>query len=125
MLYQPDEKPELDQLQCMCYTNKEGKDVSFRLMERIQPKCTNLAIALKFPLHKINTIKHESDSVYTLLSEWLSESNKDEDPRPVTWDTLIAALRHAGLGEEAEIVEKQFFVTMAVQEPVSRKGMFC
>ena len=97
----------------------------FRLMERIQPKWTKLAIALKFPSHKINTFKHETDSVYALLSEWLRGGNKDEDARTVTWGTLIVALRHAGLEEEAGIIEEQFFVSMAVQEPVLQKSMFC
>ena len=110
----------------MCYTNKEGKVVYFRLMDRIQPKWTKLAIALKFPSHRINTFELKVDPVFTLLSEWLRGSTKDEDPSSVvTWGTLITALRYAGLEEEAEIIEKQFLVTMAVQEPVSQKSMFC
>ena len=109
----------------MCYTNNEGKVVYFRLMDRIQPKWTKLAIALKFPSHKINSFKHEIEPVFTLLSEWLKGGNKDEDPSSVvTWGTLITALRYAGLEEEAEIIE-QFFVTKADQEPVSQKGLFC
>ena len=124
--YWPEEKPELYQLQCMCYTSNEGKLVYFRLMDRIQPKWTKLAIALKFPSHKINTFKLETEPVFTLLSEWLKGGNRNEDPSSVvTWGTLITALRYAGLEEEAEIIEKQFFETMAVQEPVSQKGPLC
>ena len=95
--------------------------MSFRLMDRIQPKWINLAIALKFPLHKINSFKRETDPVITLLCEWLI------DPRSVlvTWGTLITALQNAGLEEEAKIIEKHCLVTMTVQEPVSRKSLFC
>ena len=101
--------------------------MSFRLMDRIQPKWINLAIALKFPPHKINTFKRETDPVITLLCEWLTGGDKDEDPRSVlvTWGALITALQNAGLEEEAKIIEKQFLVTMSVQEPVSRKSIFC
>ena len=98
----------------------------FRLMDRIRPKWIDLAIALKFPLHMINTFELKTNPVFTLLCEWLRGSIMDEDPSSVvTWGTLITALRHAGLEEEAEIIEKQFLVTMAVQKPVSRKSMFC
>ena len=98
----------------------------FRLMDRIQPKWTKLAIALKFPPYRINTFELKVDPVFTLLCEWLRGGNKDEDSRSVvTWGTLITALRYAGLEEEAEIIEKQFLVTMAhVQKPVSQ-GLFC
>ena len=124
--YRSDEKPELDQLYCMRYTNKEGKTVYFRLVDRIRPKWINLAIALKFPPYRIDTLKCESDTVYTLLREWLRGANKDEDPKSVvTWSTLITALQYAGLEEEAEIIEKQFFVTMGDQELVSQKGLIC
>ena len=109
----------------MCYSNKEGKVVYFRLMDRIQPKWTKLAIALKFPSHRINTFELKVDPVFTLLCEWLRGGNKDEDPRSViTWGTLITALQYAGLEEEAEIIKKQFFVTKADQEPVLQKGLF-
>ena len=109
----------------MCYTNKEGEIVSFRLMDRIEPKWINLAIALKFPAYRINVYELKTNPVYTLLSEWLKGGNKDEDSRSITWGTLITALRSAGLEEEAEIIEKQFVGTVAVQEPISQKSLFC
>ena len=121
-----DEKPELHQLQCMCYTNNEGKVMYFRLMDRIEGKWTNLAIALKFSLHKINTFEVKPNPVLTLLCEWLRGSTMDDDLSPVvTWGTLTTALRYAGFEEEAEIIEKQFFETVAVEEPVSQKSLFC
>ena len=98
----------------------------FRLMDRIKPKWNKLAIALKFPPHRIDTFDLQTDPVYTLLCEWLKGDNKDVDPSSVvTWGTLITALRYAGFEEEAKIIEKQFFVTVAVQEPVSQKSLFC
>ena len=56
----------------------------------------------------MDTIKHEDDPVLYLMSEWLQGANQEKDPRPVTWRTLIAALRHANVQEEANILEKHF-----------------
>ena len=38
------------------------------------------------------------------LRKWLQGANKTEDP--ITWRTLIAALRHANFQEEVKILEK-------------------
>ena len=45
------------------------------------------------------------DPVFHLLSEWLQGANQEEDARPVTWRTLIMAMRHARVYEEANILE--------------------
>ena len=83
---------------------------SFRLMDRLKPQqhWRSLAIALKFPLHKIATIESKDDPVFCLLSEWLQGANHDNDQRPVTWRTLIEALRHANVHAEANELEKHY-----------------
>ena len=92
----------------MSYTGEDGKIVHFRLMDRIKPRVTRLAIALNFPDHIIADMKTDSDPVYFLLTKWLRGDNQEEDSRPLTWGTLITALGEAGLMEEAKILEEQF-----------------
>ena len=106
ILTSADDKPGLDQLQYMSYTGEDGRDVHFRLMDQLSPRWRRFAIALKFPQHEI--MKHEDDPVLYLMSEWLRGANQEKDPRPVTWRTLIKALRHADVREEATVLEKHF-----------------
>ena len=56
-------------------------------------------------------MEHKDDPVYHLLSEWLRGANQERDSRPVTWATLITALRDANVQEEADILEKHFVET--------------
>ena len=92
----------------MSYIGEDGEDVHVRLMDRLKPPqhWRSLAIALKFPYHKIATIKSKDDPVFCLLNEWLQGANHDNDQRPVTWRTLIEALRHANVHAEAYELEK-------------------
>ena len=99
----------------MSYTGEDGRDVHFRLMDQLKSHWRRLAIALKFPQHQMDTIKHEDDPVLYLMSEWLQGANQEKDPRPVTWRTFIEALRHANVQEEANVLEKHF-----IQFPVIR-----
>lgn len=115
-----DDKPEMYQLQCMCYTNKEGDTVDVRLVDRIQPKWYEFAVSLRFPLHRIQSIKREDNPVVSLLIEWLQGGNMTEDRRPVTWATFIEALHHAGLKEEANIMQ---FITSDHKKVDKQEGM--
>ena len=107
----------------MSYTGEDGKDVHFRFMQRVRPHWRDLAIALKFSQHEIATMKHEDDPVYCLLGEWLRGANQEEDTRPVTWGTLIEALRHADVQEEATVLEKHF-IHIPVTIPNAAAGVF-
>ena len=112
-----DSKPTLQYLQYMSYTSENGKTVHFRLMDRITPRVTQLAIALCFPQHIIDVLETKKGGpVYYVLSEWLRGGNQEYDQRPLTWGTLITALQHAGLLEEAEIVKKYVLATPLVNE---------
>ena len=111
-----DSKPKLQYLQYMSYTSENGKTVHFRLMDRIKPRVTQLAIALSFPRYFIDDLETKRNPVYNMLSEWLRGGNQEHDKRPLTWETLIAALQHAGLLEEAEIVKKYVLATPLVDE---------
>ena len=97
-----DAKPRFRDLQNMTYLDEDGKHVQFRLMERMRPHIRQVAIALGFPHHDII---RTSDPVFHLLSKWLQGDNQ-EDPKPVTWGTLITVLRDAKMHEEAKILEK-------------------
>ena len=120
-------KPTLKDLQCMSYTSEDGMTVPFRLMDRIRPRVTRLAIALGFPLHVIDKLEIKWNPVYYLLAEWLRGGNQEHSSRPLTWATLIAALEEAGLLEEVNILKKHFVATMVALEiplpPLSDIGM--
>ena len=108
----------------MSYTGEDGGDTYFRLMDQLQPHWRRLAIALKFRQCDITVIKQEDDPVYHLLSEWLRGANQERDSRPVTWATLITALREANVQEEANILEKHFVEIKLpiVPVPMSQTG---
>ena len=92
----------------MSCTSEDGVGVTLRLMDRISPRLTNLAIALEFPEYTIAKLKTEHEPVHYLLFEWLKGANKDYDKRPPTWGTLITALDEAGLIEEVRILKEHF-----------------
>ena len=102
-----DEKPALDDLKYMSIAGEDG-ETHFRLMEHLQFRWRSLAIALKFPFHSIEAIEHSKNPIYQPLSEWLQGANMKEDTRPLTWTTLIEALREAKIHEEADTLEKHF-----------------
>ena len=92
----------------MSYTGEDGGVTYFRLMDQLQLHWRRLAIALKFHYCDITVMEHKDDPVYHLLIEWLRGANQERDSRPVTWATLITALRDANVQEEANILEKYF-----------------
>ena len=102
-----DSIPQLVDLQHLTYTTEDGRRVNLRLMDQLRPHIVHVAIALWLPDHvATDTIKHHDDPVYYLLIEWLQGANRELDPRPVTWRTLIAALRDANCHEVADQLEK-------------------
>ena len=105
----------------MSYTSEDGQTVHFRLMDRIKPRMTGLAIALGFPQHIIANLTTELNPVYYLLGEWLNGRNQEHDPRPLTWGTLITALQHAGLLDEVKILEEHFVAPVAEPMPLARQ----
>ena len=92
----------------MSYTDEVGRDTHFRLMDQLKPYWRRLAIALNFLSCDITVMEHKDDPVYHILSEWLRGANQERDSRPVTWATLITALREANVQEEADMLEKHF-----------------
>ena len=107
-----DDKPDLSDLLYMSYTGDDGRDVHFRLMDQLKPHWRRLAIALKFPQHEIDTMESKDDPVYYLLKEWLRGANKEKDSRPASWRTLIEALRHANVQEEASVLEEKLILDL-------------
>ena len=103
----------------MSYTGEDGRDTHFRLMDQLQLYWMRLAIALKFLPRDIAVMKQEDDPVFYLLSEWLRGASQERDSRPVTWATLISALRHANAQKEADILEKHFVAIKLPKVPVA------
>ena len=83
-------------------------------MNQLQPHWRRLAIALEFLPCDIAVMEHKDDPVFHLLSEWLRGANQERDSRPVTWATLITALRDANVQEEINMLEKHFVQTVAI-----------
>ena len=106
----------------MSYTGEDGRDTRFRLMNQLQPHWRRLAVALKFLPCDITVMEHKDDPVYHLLSEWLRGANKERDSRPVTWGTLITALRDANVQEEADMLGNHFVQTESAPVAVSQSG---
>ena len=109
-------------LQCMSYTDEDGKATEFRLKDRIFRNWKDFAYALRFPIHAVESIKPGEDPVEHFLRKWLQGTNKTEDPRPITWGTLIAALRHANFQEEVKILEKHLIQVDTVS---TQSGKLC
>ena len=103
----------------MSYTGEDGRATHFRLMDQLQPYWRRLAVALRFRQCDITIMKQEDDPVFHLLSEWLRGANQERDSRPVTWATLITALREANVQEEANMLEKHFVKTKLPIVPVA------
>ena len=119
VLSSADDKPGLHDLQCMSYTGEDGREVHFRLMDQLKPHWRRLAIALKFLQYEIDAMESKDDPVYYVLSKWLRGANQENDSRPVTWGTLIAALRHANIQDEATVLETHLVDT---SESVPKPG---
>ena len=102
-----DDKPALADLLYMSYTGEDGREIHFRLMDQLKPHThwRRLAIALKFLQHEIDAMGSKDDPVYYVLSEWRRGVNQENDSRPVTWRTLITALQHANIQDEATVLE--------------------
>ena len=113
----------MDQLLHMSFTDEGGETVHFRLLDRIQPRWERLAIALRFPQYNIAAMQNKTDPTCYLLSEWLQGANQEHNTQPLTWRTLITALREANIQEEANILEK-YLVTEPVQETESPLGQY-
>ena len=107
----------------MSYTGEDGRVVHFRLMQQVGPHWRKLAIALDFPESEIAIMEKKDDPVFYLISEWLRGANQEKDPRPVTWRTLIEALRHANVQEEATVLEK-YFIQVPVTRPNAAAGEY-
>ena len=117
-----DDKPDLSDLQYMSYTGDNGREVHFRLMDQLKPYWRTLAIALKFPRHEIVIMESMNDPIYCLLAEWLRGANKEKDSRPASWRTLIEALRHANVQDEATILEEKIIIGLRA---ASLSGEMC
>ena len=98
----------------MSYTGEDGRDVHIRLMDQLKPHWRRLAIALKFSQHEIAMMESKDDPMFYFFFDWLRGANQERDSRPVTWATLITALRLANVQEEANMLEKHFVQTESV-----------
>ena len=84
-------KPELHQLDLL-----EGNGNTVRVIDEVAAKWEKLAMRLYFKSHDMDRIRrdHHQDSTaacQTMFSEWLNGKGRG----PISWNTLIQALREA------------------------------
>ena len=79
-----------------------------RIIDRVSPQWKSLAAALGFDLARIEVIDQTAfrrpvDACREMFGRWL---NGDYDLEPVTWDSLIQCLMHAGLMDTADSLKE-------------------
>lgn len=112
----------------MDYHDSKGGRVSFRLVDRILPRCQQLATALGFPQHTIDVMMklRGDEPVWHLLNEWLSGTSQEGDSKkPITWRTLIEALRRAKMHEEVTILTETEFIFDSDMSSESGELLLC
>ena len=91
------------------------KDKKFCLLDRVKARWKRVARALKFPEYDIDTAEAKGDEAAGwIFKVWLRGGNMEEDDRPITWNTLITALKEANMGGEVDILD-----TYLVERPVA------
>lgn len=105
----------------MSYKNSNNEEEEFRLIARIDPYFKEFARALNFPNYTFKTAKNKGDDgVDWLIGEWLRGANMSNDKRPITWDTLIAALKEAGMKDEVDIIENYIVIPRKIPLSTSK-----
>ena len=112
-------KPELNQLQYMEYMDVEkGKLVPYRVMDKLQRVWEDLATALNFDpdiIEVMATKNSAKESLRCLLTDWLRGENMERDDSPLTWGTLVKAMKKAKSKAVAD------FLTEHLDEMLSRE----
>ena len=81
----------------------DGKTV--RVIEEVSAKWKDVAIALRFDIHKLNNLESDAQHVSEcacreMFIKWLDK--REDLRRPITWATLIQSLKDAQLVKTAE-----------------------
>ena len=93
-------QPNLGNLTIIIWTNKDGKEEKFRLLQSICHKWTEIGDLLHVPhplLEEWKKIQNPVDRIQLVLSYWLSLNPDDAPPYSVSWEGLYQLLVDAQL----------------------------
>lgn len=101
-------KPEGKKLYSIIYTDLEGKEQSFHLIDKIQADCARLGTILGLEYNTLKGIDKEYRSdmpgfCNEILQKWITRAKGEHS---VTWSGLLDALKAAQLGGIATDLEK-------------------
>ena len=102
-----DSKPDFKTLVCLKYKDEQGRTQI--IMDEIAARWKRIGISLNFSPSSLNNIEltchHDVEGcVNRLLAMWLDGHVQDVSQAPITWETLLQALREARLGQLADVV---------------------
>ena len=102
-----DTKPEITTLNCFKYKDEQGRTQRIYIMDEIAAKWKRFGLCLKFSPSSLNNIESTCRGdveacVNRLLTMWLEGHVQDVSHAPITWETLLEALRDARLGKVAD-----------------------
>ena len=102
-----DTKPDMSTLLCFKYKDEQGKTQRIYIIDEMAAKWKRVGISLKFSTSSLNNIEstchHDVEAcVNRLLTMWLEGHVQDVSQAPITWETLLEALRDTRLGQLAD-----------------------
>ena len=102
-----DSKPDICTLTCFKYKDEQERTQRIYIMDEITAKWKRFGICLKFSPSILDNIESTCRGdveacVNRLLTMWLEGHVQDVSQAPITWETLLEALRDARLGKLAD-----------------------
>ena len=102
-----DTKPEISTLNCFKYKDNQGRTQRVFITEEIGTRWNRVGLSLNFTSSSIDSIDFtcRGDVVKCcnrLLTMWLEGHVQDVSQAPITWETLLEALRDSRLGQLAK-----------------------
>ena len=91
-------------LNCFKYRDAQGETQRIFITDEIAAKWKRIGLALKFTASDLENIESTCGSdvekcINELLNRWLCRSSCQQ---PITWETLLEALRDARMGQLAD-----------------------
>ena len=102
-----DTKPEITTLNCFKYKNNQGRTQRVFIIDEIGTSWNRVGLSLNFTASSLDSIEStcRGDVVKCcnrLLTLWLEGHVQDVSQAPITWETLLEALRDSRLGQLAD-----------------------
>ena len=103
-----DTEPDIATLNCMKYTDMQGETQRGFISEQIAARWTDVGISLHFTSANLNNIESTCRGdvercCKKMLTLWLEGHVQDVSQAPVTWKTLLEALKDARFGQLANM----------------------